>query len=264
MGIDTVRIGVKQMVRSGESVVNGRQPTGQKQRVSPVFPEGVERIPLAEKVECDGSRYSGLSGVVQPSGRRTASVETGLSSSSGPAVQMATDRQGFRRRERAVRRWRELLGNADPVSALKAFHEEQGLAVMARDPREHERLSTLVTAAETGTYPAEQTARSYLEAYLEALREPVTKEGLGAVLGRAWGELSSRASEAERRQLGQEIWAFLRGRVPLNSVLRRTEKLLTQYGLPDSAGRLRSQLDDLDGVHSDHENRTSKGVKSEL
>ncbi|KPV39450.1 hypothetical protein AN478_09770 [Thiohalorhabdus denitrificans] len=252
MRTDTVRIGVNQMVQSGESVANGRQPMG-RERVSPIFPEGVELIPLAEKTEREGPRYPGLKGVARASGRWASGGEP-----------RARVRREYQRRERAIRRWRELFERADPVSALKAFHEEQGPVVMARAPREHARLSTLVTAAEAGTYPAEQIARSYLEAYLGALREPVTKEGLGAVLGTAWDELSPHVSQAERRQLGQVIWAFLRGRIPLDSVLHRTEELLIRNGLADSAGRLRSQLDERDGVYSDYDNQTSKGVDSEL
>jgi hypothetical protein len=52
-------------------------------------------------------------------------------------------------------------------------------------------------------------------------------------------------SPREQRELGQQIWAFLRGRTPAHHAVRRARELLTRYPHTELAEQLEDQAQSL-------------------
>ncbi|MFA9461344.1 DUF1722 domain-containing protein [Thiohalorhabdus sp. Cl-TMA] len=254
MSINTVRIGIDQVQAS--AVEPGRRQPLWDELVGPLFPEGVELVPVKEMEAIKPYGYgrgrgSDLNGMVRPGERELYATLPQMPVTSLDELRTPSGRHGFRQRVRSFRRWKELVAEMDTTAALHTFHREHELAVMARDPREHARLSALVAEADDGAYPVEQLTRSYLERHMGALGRPACSQGIGAVLCTVWDRLSHWMTKQEQRELGHEIWAFMRGRIPLESVLYRAEALLIRYHQSDLAARLRDQLRDPDGTDLD-------------
>ena len=144
----------------------------------------------------------------------------------------------FLEKARAHHRWRFQFGSCQELSDLRAFHRLHALTTLAHDPACFHRLSLLVAEAEAGGRPVPEVAREYRDSFMACLGRPVTPAGMAAVLGTVWHELNPEMNHQERKEFGQEIWAYVRGRTPLGNPLRRARSLLSRYPRP----QLREQL----------------------
>ncbi len=148
------------------------------------------------------------------------------------------DLDRFLEKVRAQHRWRFRFGGCPDLGSLRSFHRLHALAVLAHDPACFRRLSLLVAEAEAGGQTVPQAAREYLARFMGCLSRPITPAGMAAVLGTVWHELNPAMNHQERKEFGQEIWAYVRGRTPLGNPLRRARSLLSRYPRP----QLREQL----------------------
>jgi len=154
-------------------------------------------------------------------------------------------RAAFRDRAQAIHRWQATVVAHPGPEGLHTFHQRSALALMGRDPGEFAALSRIVDQLGRGEIDFSTAAAAHLSRTLNLLARPVTPRGLGAVLGTVWDQLAEEMTPREQRELGQQIWAFLRGRTPARHAVHRARELLTRYPHTELAEQLEDQAQSL-------------------
>ncbi len=125
--------------------------------------------------------------------------------------------ENFIERVHAYREWRSCTRGRPSLSRLMDFHASHKLAVLAHSERHLRLLGRLL--AEAGESPPETVALRYGAAFMEALKQPATRETNTNALQHLSGFLSGRLDRDSRQRLAAMVDDYRLGRVRLSAPL---------------------------------------------
>ena len=125
--------------------------------------------------------------------------------------------ENFIERVHAYREWRACTREAPSLARLMDFHASQKLTLLAHSERHLRLLGCLL--AEAGPRSLEAVTARYGSAFMEALKQPATRQTNTNALQHLAGFLSDRLEPECRTQLAAIVDDYRLGRVPLSAPL---------------------------------------------